>query len=416
MIITIVLAVLCLILVIMLRHERQQSTKKTNFLLDAISAGDYSFKFLEKQRIGDSILRLGGSSSREIGMNAALNRITRIMQDARTEALEREKYYELIINQVNTGIIVVDEKGNILQSNHEALRLLGMEILTHTKQLSRIGEQIEKVISTIQPGEKSHATFLNERGNVELSIRASSATIKGKQVRIIALNDINSEMDDNQMESWNKLIRVLTHEIMNTVTPITSLSETLLGKIADGEVKDGLEVIHTTSAGLTAFVENYRRLTHIPTPQPSLFYVKQFAERMRHIAQEQTGAQNIDISIATEPLDLLVYADEGLIGHVVTNLFKNAIQAITTSGEGSHIWLHAYSNQDDAVVIDIANDGPLIPQDVAEHIFVPFFTTKEKGSGIGLSISRQIMKLSGGTLTLKSDSTHRRTTFSLTFL
>lgn len=179
MIITIVLAVLCLILVIMLRHERQQSTKKTNFLLDAISAGDYSFKFLEKQRIGDSILRLGGSSSREIGMNAALNRITRIMQDARTEALEREKYYELIINQVNTGIIVVDEKGNILQSNHEALRLLGMEILTHTKQLSRIGEQIEKVISTIQPGEKSHATFLNERGNVELSIRASSATIKG---------------------------------------------------------------------------------------------------------------------------------------------------------------------------------------------------------------------------------------------
>ena len=234
-------------------------------------------------------------------------------------------------------------------------------------------------------------------------------------------------MDDNQMESWNKLIRVLTHEIMNTVTPISSLSETLLKKLENAgipedreptgsDLRTGLAAIHQTSRDLLNFVENYRRLTHLPSPSPKPFYVLAFCERMKRIALEQHHADNINIDIRVEPQDLLVYADEGLIAHVATNLLKNAIQAITTSGEGSNIWIHSYSNETEAVVIDITNDGPLIPQEVADHIFVPFFTTKQDGSGIGLSISRQIMKLSGGTLTLKSDTRHHHTTFTLTFL
>lgn len=403
------LVIALIIAIILLIRERRRSIKKVNFLLDAVSSGDYAFKFKED-----------GLSYRSIGINAALNRIAKIMQNTRNEAIEREKYYELIMNQVNTGILIVDDKGNILQCNHESRRLLGLEILTHTKQLARVDETLEKTINAIRPNEKTHASFLNERGNVDLSIRTSAATLRGKDVRIIALNDINTEMDDKQMDSWNKLIRVLTHEIMNAVTPISSLSETLLKKLdrpasIAPDLHAGLSTIHQTSRDLLGFVENYRRLTHLPTPVPTPFYVSAFAERMKQIAMEQTNADGIEISINVEPQDLLVYADEGLITLVVTNLLKNAIQAIT-SNEGSHIWIHAYSDETEAVVIDITNDGPLIPQEVAEHIFVPFFTTKQDGSGIGLSVSRQIMKLSGGTLTLKSDSKHRHTTFTLTFL
>ena len=218
------------------------------------------------------------------------------------------------------------------------------------------------------------------------------------------------------MESWNKLIRVLTHEIMNTVTPISSLSETLLKKPLPSDLRTGLAAIHQTSHDLLNFVENYRRLTHLPTPAPKPFYVLAFCERMKQIAQEQHQADGISIDIRVEPRDLLVYADEGLIAHVVTNLLKNAIQAITTAATGGHIQIRAYSNEAEAVIIDITNDGPLIPQEVAEHIFVPFFTTKQDGSGIGLSVSRQIMQLSGGTLTLKSDVRRQLTTFELTFL
>lgn len=391
------LTLLLLTAVGLLIRERRRSARKVNFLLDAVQSGDYAFKFRED-----------GPSYRRIGINAALNRIAEILKQARTEAIEREKYYELIINQVDTGIIVADDRGNVYQCNREALRLLGLERLTHTKQLQRIDEGVEKAIADIRPGEKARATFLNERGNVDLSIRASQAELKGKQVRIIVVNDWGSEMDDNQMESWNKLIRVLTHEIMNTVTPITSLSEALLDKTADGEVKNGLEVIHTTSRELMGFVENYRRLTHLPTPHPEPFYVEPFLERMSRTVPAGTA-----ISVSVSQPDLMVYADEGLIAHVVTNLLKNAVQAIGADG---HIWLTARIDEQEAVMIDVSNDGPLIPADVAAHIFVPFFTTKPDGSGIGLSVSRQIMKLSGGTLTLKSDAKRHRTTFELTFL
>lgn len=405
----------CLVLSILLIRERRRNTRKVNFMLDAVSSGDFAFKFRED-----------GPSLHAVGVNKALNRIACIMREARAEAQEREKYYELVINQVNTGVLIVDDKGNIHQSNREALRLLGVEVLTHTRQLARIDDRLEKTIGDIRPGEKVRVSILNERGSVDLSIRVSAATLRGNDVRIVAISDINSEIADNQMESWNKLIRVLTHEIMNTVTPITSLSETLLGRLpASGmektgtadltELRDGLTIIHTTSRDLLNFVQDYRRLTHIPTPQPRLFYVQAFAQRMRQMAIEQADGRAIDIAIQTTPSDLLVYADESLIAHVVTNLLKNAIQAITTSGEGSHIWIKAYTAEDDAVIIDIINDGPMIPQEVADHIFVPFFTTKPDGSGIGLSISRQIMKLSGGTLSLKSDARHRLTTFELLF-
>ena len=370
----VIIAILCtatiFCIVCLVLHRRYRRTiGKVTFLFNAIDNLDFSFNFPEQGR--DKLII------------ESLNRIRRILETARHEAIERERYYEQIINAVSTGIMVVDERGCVLQHNDAALRLLGVETLTFESQAA--------------------AKLASE----DFSKRETTAMLHDKKVRIIAFSDIRNELSSREMESWTKLIRVLTHEIMNNVAPITSLSETLSHKANDNEIKEGLSVINSTGKQLLNFVDNYRRMTLIPKPQPKLFYVKPFLERMVAISKEYSKTSDIhqDISLP----DLLLYADESLIAHVVTNILKNAVEA-----GASAITIAAYTAPDDSVCIDISNNGKPIPTDEAQQIFVPFFTTKPTGSGIGLSISRQIMKQSGGSIELitSSDST---TLFRLKF-
>jgi len=386
-------------------RKYKKNAQKVAFLFDSIDNGDQAFRYAEQ-----------GVPSTDKMVNMSLNRIYRILFQTKAEIIQKEKYYELIINSVNTGIIVIDDKGYVFQTNNEALRLLGMNVFTHVTQLSKIDERLEETIRNIHVGEKHQASFVNERGTIHLLIQVSGMLLKDKQVRIIAINDINKELDEMEIDSWIRLTRVLTHEIMNSVTPITSLSETLLSTHGNvnPEIRDGLQVISTTGKSLISFIESYRRFMHIPTPKPSLFYVSEFVERMKQLACHQKSQQDISIKINIKPDDLLVYADESLISQVVLNLLKNAFEAIGNQTDGA-IHINAYSNEQEAVIIEVINNGPAIPKDVREHIFVPFFTTKEKGSGIGLSVSRQIMRLSGGSLSLKSDAETHQTCFTVTF-
>jgi PAS domain S-box-containing protein len=380
--------------------------KKIVFTLDALENKDYSFRF-----------DTANVTPENKKANETLNKIKQIVQKASSEAKEREKYYEQIIDSVDTGIITMDANGNILQNNRQALKLLGLSVLTHYLQLNYVSEKLESAIENIQPGERVQVSFQDERGTNNLSLSAASSTLNNGKVRIIAINDIENELDVNELDSWIKLIRVLTHEIMNSVTPITSLSETLLSKAENSgpEIREGLSIINKTSNELTEFVESYRKFTHIPTPVPHPFYIKEFAERMKRIALEQNEAGNININISIVPEDLMVYADENLIAHVMTNLLKNAIQAITEFHIGGKIQIDGRCDENEAIIIDISDDGPLIPEDVAEHIFIPFFTTKKEGSGIGLSLSKQIMRLSGGTLTMKTNLAKQLTVFTMKF-
>ena len=268
-------------------------------------------------------------------------------------------------------------------------------------------------VENCRPGDKLQVTFHNERGTVNLSIRVSEINVRKEHLRILALNDINTELDEKEIDSWIRLTRVLTHEIMNSVTPITSLCDTLLSmsESKDEEISHGLQTISATGKGLLSFVESYRQFTRIPTPEPSLFYVKAFIERMVELARHQNPCDNIIFHTEISPEDLILYADENLISQVVINLLKNAIQAIGSQPDGK-IEIQAYCNDTEEILIEIKNNGPEIPLEIAEHIFIPFFTTKEGGSGIGLSISRQIMRLSGGSLTLLPD---KETRFILKF-
>lgn len=389
LIIIIVLLLVAVVGYIRLYRHYRRNIKKVTFLFDAIDNGDFSFNFpTEKRFKEDNIL------------HQSLNRIKLFLQHTREEQMDREKYYELILNAVDTGILVVDSHDNILQHNQAALRLLDTDVLTHMNQVK------------------------GKLKDEHLAKHETQAMLKDKHVRIIALSDVSHELSNQEVDSWIKLIRVLTHEIMNTITPVTSLSETLLTRVTeDKDLKQGLETIHKTGTELLAFVNNYRRFTHVPQPQPALFYVEPFLERMALLC-------NHEVEISVSPKDLLVYADESLLSHVVTNLLKNAVEAFkekeredkqecrsadlqSAASKKAFIHLHAYANVQESIIIDVSNNAGLIPEDVASHIFIPFFTTKPEGSGIGLSLSRQIMRVSGGSLSLHQDKEQGITTFRI---
>ena len=365
--------------------------RKVAFLLDAIENHDPSVHFYEQVVDKDSSQ-----------VNVMLNRIARILHNVRQETIQREKYYELIMDFVETGIVVLDDKGTVFQKNQKALKLLGMEVLTHVRQLSRVSEHLEKAFTEAHSGQKLQVEYATERGTMHLSMRVSDITIQDKQLRIIALNDINHELDEREIDSWIRLTRVLTHEMMNSLTPVTSLSETLLslpGAQADEELRQGLETIRTTGKGLVNFVMSYRKLTRLPSPEPTLFDVHPFLLRMVQLAEHQHPCPNIRITLEAVPEDLMVFADESMLAQVMTNLLKNAIHAIGTSVEGE-IRLRAYVDDQDMIHIEVSNNGPEITPEMAEQIFIPFFTTKEDGSGIGLSLSKQMMRLQGGSIAL----------------
>ena len=400
-VIIIVLLLVAIVGYIRLYRHYRRNIKKVTFLFDAIDNGDFSFNFpTEKGFKEDKIL------------HKSLNRIKLFLQHTREEQMEREKYYEQILNAVDTGILVVDSHDNILQHNQAALRLLDTDVLTHMNQVK------------------------GKLKDEHLAKHETQAMLKDKHVRIIALSDVSHELSNQEVDSWIKLIRVLTHEIMNTITPVTSLSETLLTRVTeDKDLKQGLETIHKTGTELLAFVNNYRRFTHVPQPQPALFYVEPFLERMALLC-------NHEVEIEVSPKDLLVYADESLLSHVVTNLLKNAVEAFkeklsaernkqdgneqgrnkqechsadlqSVASKKAFIRLKAYANTQESIIIDVSNNAGLIPEDVASHIFIPFFTTKPEGSGIGLSLSRQIMRVSGGSLSLHQDKAQGITTFRI---
>lgn len=403
LIIIIVLLLVAVVGYIRLYRHYRRNIKKVTFLFDAIDNGDFSFNFPTEKRFKEDKI-----------LHQSLNRIKLFLQHTREEQMDREKYYEQILNAVDTGILVVDSHDNILQHNQAALRLLDTDVLTHMNQVK------------------------GKLKDEHLAKHETQAMLKDKHVRIIALSDVSHELSNQEVDSWIKLIRVLTHEIMNTITPVTSLSETLLTRVTeDKDLKQGLETIHKTGTELLAFVNNYRRFTHVPQPQPALFYVEPFLERMAMLC-------NHEVEIEVSPKDLLVYADESLLSHVVTNLLKNAVEAFngqeklsaernkqdgnelgrnkqecrsadlqSAASKKAFIHLQAYANAQESIIIDVSNNAGLIPEDVASHIFIPFFTTKPEGSGIGLSLSRQIMRVSGGSLSLHQDKAQGITTFRI---
>ena len=393
---------LCVIVAWISYQMQQQLREKSWLMLEAIRNRDYSFR-----------LPLYGFSGGERVLQETLNQFGSLMGEQKQLMEQRERFYEQILSSVSAGVIVLDENHVVVQTNPAAARLLGIPILSTLRQLERFGTEVPYLLRTLKAGERCNLQYTTGKGDVQLSVRATEMQLGGKNVRILTLNDIRNELDAKELDSWIKLTRVLTHEIMNSIAPISSLSETFLKRkdVVNGPLYDGIRAIHETSTGLISFVDSYRKFSALQKPSPEPFYLMDLLKQIQGLS---LVPETVALTLQIEPVELMLYADPNLIRQVLINILKNAVQSI--GGNKGRIHIRAYSAADEHVFIYISNDGPVIPEEEAEQIFVPFFTTRINGSGIGLSLSRQIMKLSGGSISLLRAGTNGwNTTFVLEF-
>lgn len=373
---------------------RRKIIGKIDFMSDALASGESAFRYSEDQW-----------SDRRL--NKSLNRLRAIFEAEKTDIRERERYFGIMLDHVQSGVIVIDGE-RIDYSNIIARGFLGMSDISSLRQIERLSPELANAFRNASETE-SRASLISERGTVQFSISACESRLHGKDVSIVTFNDITREMENNESESWTRLIRVLTHEIMNTVTPIASLSSALSQNLAgyDAEdVRSALGTIASSSEGLISFVQSYRSLTHIAAPVRKAFYLKDLVNDSVTIAQTNWPSASVSYHELSE--DIILYADFGQISQVMNNLIKNAVQA-----GASEIDITASIDKRERTVINVANNGEPISETGKEQIFVPFYTTKgASGTGVGLSLCRQIIRLNGGTINLTS-STAESTVFTI---
>jgi len=394
------------------------TNKKIAFFFNAAENDDSSihFPFQSKNKLTNDL-------------HKSLNRVNFLIQNIKIENRQQEQYYHSILEQATVGILTLNDKGHILLANTTAKKLLNYEQLTHIQQLKRIDEKLFTLVSKLKPFDQKLMALTNERETIQLSIRSKPITIGTENFILIIIQNINNELDEKETDAWIKLFRVLTHEIMNSIAPIISLSETL-SKIFETEnskklpselnEKDiektikGLDVIKVQGKDLTSFVASYRSLTKIPKPEKEIILVETLFNKIRILSSQEDGFQEIKFEISIKPKDLEIYADEKQIIQVLLNLTKNAIQSINKTFNQGLIQLKASKDEYSNVIVSVKDNGLGIPLEIQDQIFIPFFTTKEEGTGIGLSLSKHIMRLHGGSLIVKSSS-KEDTVFTLSF-
>lgn len=373
---------------------RRKLIGKIDFMSDALDSGETAFRYSE-------------SRWRNRRLNKSLNRLRSIFEAEKADIRERERYFGTMLDHVQSGVIVIDGE-KIDYSNTVAKGFLGMAEISSLRQIGRISPDLANAFREASEME-SRASFISERGTVQFSISSCTARLHGKEVSIVTFNDITREMENNESESWTRLIRVLTHEIMNTVTPVASLSSALsqnLDSYSAEDIRSALGTIASSSEGLISFVQSYRSLTHISAPVRKAFYLKDLVNDSVNIAKANWPSVNVLYRELSS--DVILYADYGQMSQVLNNLIKNAVQA----GAGN-VSITASIDKREQTVIDIANDGEPISASGQEQLFVPFYTTKgTSGTGVGLSLCRQIVRLNGGTIKLSS-STPEATVFTI---
>ena len=362
--------------------------KQVLFMIDALENNDSAFRFPEES---------GTPESKQI--NRALNRVGHILYNVKAETAQQEKYYELILDFVSTGLLVLNDNGAVYQKNKEALRLLGLNVFTHVRQLSKVDATLMEKIENCCSGDKLQVVFHNERGTVNLSIRVSEINVHKEHLRILALNDINIELDEKEIDSWIRLTRVLTHEIMNTIAPIISLSQTLASypEISEKGIR-GLHIIQAQSERLMEFTESFRHLSYLPQPEKRLFSLSDLLHNLEELLQTNFQENNISFTLRCSPEPMMTEGDEKQLSQVFLNLLKNAMQALEGHPHGE---LSLQAEQDEYIVIDITDNGPGIPPEIMDKVFIPFFTTKSEGTGIGLSLCKEIIRRHEGHLAIK---------------
>ncbi len=414
---TIICILIIVALTINLVSFLNSTNKKIRFFFDSVRNDDSNLSFPVETR-NPAMMELYHS----------MNRVNKQIQHLKIENREQEQYFRTLLEHLAAGIITFNEKGFILHSNSAARKLLSMDVLTHLQQIEGKDRKLYETIKDIKPYERKLIGFSSESGEIQLSLKSTAIKTHENELVILSIQDIKNELDEKEIESWMKLIRVLMHEIMNSITPITSLSETLSNiyskngqtirpEQVDGKTiattLQGLNVIKDQGKGLMSFVESYRKLTRVPEPEKKMFKVSELIGRVKVLYDSLEKSDKIRFSVSVFNPDLEFFADQNLISQVMINLLKNAVEA-NENNDKAKIVIAANEGHNGHHEICVIDYGPGIPAENLDEIFVPFFTTRENGSGIGLSISRQIMRVHGGNLKVRSVP-GKETVFCLSF-
>ncbi|MFA9389987.1 MAG: PAS domain-containing sensor histidine kinase [Prolixibacteraceae bacterium] len=387
--------ILCIELVRFLNKTNQQIA----FFIQSIKNEDTTLRF--PLRTGNSILD---------ELHKSLNELNIILQETKVKGQIKEQYFSEIIQNIGTGILVLNERGFISDVNPATMELLGVQTLTHLKQLDRVDPGFAAALWKMRNKQKQMLILKKKSEQVQIVTRCTVINLKEEEVRLITMQDIRGELERKEIDSWIKLIRVMSHEIMNSLAPVTSIAQSLKriwreklpGTLFqnDDDIEstiNGLDVIAERGEALKRFVQSYRILTHVPQPNCRLISVHAFVDSLNILLSPLKEDSKVVVKFHYPEKDFNIKIDEQLLIQVIINLVKNSVEAIGHSAKGQ-VDIKVEKPTNGEVKFEIMDNGPGIPNEVLDQIFVPFFTTKEGGTGVGLSHSRQIIRAHGGSI------------------
>jgi nitrogen fixation/metabolism regulation signal transduction histidine kinase len=370
--------------------------RKLTLFLESIRYEDFSIRFSADNKLGKSFSML----------NHQFNEVLEAFRQTRAEKEANLKYIDTIVQHISIGVLSFDTEGKIELINPAAFRLMGIYRLRNIHELKTVHPGLAELLMELQSGNK---TLYATRQEQQLSIHAATVRLQGRLVKLISIQNIHSELQKKELEAWQNLTKILRHEIMNSVTPIVSLIGTMQEivdlDIAPGaqhqegisDLREALQTVESRSKGIMNFVNAYRDYTTLPQPQFTTVNVKSLVNSVSSLFQADMKQADIRFSVETDAENMEIHADISLLQMVLINLVKNAMDALEQTPQAA-ISMKLYLNSVQQICIEITDNGPGIDADAMNKIFIPFFTTKKKGSGIGLSLSQQIIQMHGGQL------------------
>lgn len=415
----VIVAVVIIFLVTSTIRYLDKTNRELTSFLESIRFSEFNRTF--------QIEGMGGSFNE---LNKAFNEVMLDFQKVRAEKEESFHYLQTIVQNIDVSVIAYGADGNIELINKAAKKLFQIASIKNINSLETLSPELVETLYGIKPGENRLVKLQVEDDILQLAIYASTIKVKNKMINLVTIKDIQNVLEEQETEAWQKLIRVLTHEIMNSITPIASLSSTLelmlKGLISQqqdellqidsesvAEIQDALKTINKRSTGLLHFVNTYRNLTRIPKPNFRVCMIREIFTNIEKLLEEELKGTGLKLELSVEPDKLELTADEQLIEQVLINLIKNSMHALN-GRESGKIQLSAFLNKRGHVTMQVMDNGPGILQDVLDKVFIPFFTTKPSGSGIGLSLSKQILRLHNATINVHSEP-EVETVFTMTF-
>ncbi len=417
-------ACLCLFMLLLiydLVHYVERTNRDITGFLEAIRHSDFTQRFAVQ-----------GADPSYRHLYQAFNDISKSFQDIKSDKQAHHLYLQAIVEHVGIGLLTFNEAGEISLVNQVTKEMLHMPYLRNIHSLSRISEELVEVLQEMENNEKRLVTIKPKQEELMLTLHASTLVSQGQTLKIVSLQNIRSEMEEQELQTWQKLIRVLTHEIMNSLTPVVSLASTVkslvehevsdkykAGETPDEEVfediRDGLLTIEKRSSGMLNFVKNYRRLMRVPTPVLRTVKATELFKQVQTLMQPELEGNKVQLELYVPDERLELIADPELLEQVLINLIKNGMEACQgTSAPCVQVMAYQEEQDKSKVYIRVQDNGAGISPEVLDKLFIPFYTTKKQGSGIGLSLSKQIMRQHGGSIRVNSQP-GGPTTFTLVF-